>query len=203
MATLIPFGIAGSAIAAYAGFGMVRATGGTGGASTRITPIGVGETERAWLDDSDGRAMAWITEYVAAPFTLAGTVTCAVRARESSTAVNIGLRIKLIKIPYDGADGIVVIGTFSRSGEITASFADYSWTGTPTSTLVKKNDRLLIQGFFIAQGGTSAAGTGEIENDTNTGVTLTEDVTFTSTAVVAPVPPIYRNRRLLERSIRS
>lgn len=160
--------------------------------------------EQRWFDDRGDTEleMSWISDYVAVPFTLAGTVTFAQRAYESGTSVNIGLRGKLFRIPWDPTEDMAQVTIGSRSGEIgTGTTTDYTWTATPTSTLFKVNDRLLFQGFWYPQGGPVATGVGTLSGSgsNNKYVELTEDVVFSTTPITSGIltPPRLRERGII------
>lgn len=148
------------------------------------------DTELQWFDDRSGAKanVAWVSDYVAQPFTLAGTVTFAIRASESATTVNIGLRGKLIRLPWDQTEDMAVVASANRSGEIATSSTDYTWTATPTSTLFKVNDRLMFQGFWYPTS-TTGAGTAAINDagSANKYVQITEDVTFSTSPILIPI----------------
>lgn len=167
-----------------------------GAAASPATPIAANmAAEQPWLDDRSGTELhlAWVSDFVALPFTLAGTVTMAVRAQESGTSVNIGLRGRLYRIPADTlAEDMAEVAVGSRSGEISTSATNYTWTATPASTLFKVNDRLLFRGFWYPQGGTVASGTGTLASGSsdNRYVELTEDVVFSTTPILNPIRSI-------------
>lgn len=148
------------------------------------------DTEQRWFDDRSGTKadLAWVSDYVAQPFTLAGTVTFAIRAFESATTVNIGLRGKLIRLPWDQSEDMAVVASANRGGEIATSATDYSWTATPTSTPFKVNDRLMFQGFWYPTS-TTATGTAQLHDGSsaNKYVQLTEDVTFSTSPILTPI----------------
>lgn len=177
---------------AFGGVWPMRVGESWGGATTIATtqiPANI-DTELQWFDDrSSVKAnVAWVSDYVAQPFTLAGTVTFAMRAYESATTVNIGLRGKLIRLPWDQSEDMAVVASANRAGEIATSATDYTWTATPTSTLFKVNDRLLFQGFWYPVSATGA-GTAELNGagSGNRYVELTEDVTFSTTPILLPI----------------
>lgn len=175
-----------------------------GGAPSPATQIVASMAiEQRWFDNRAGTELelSWISDYVAIPFTLAGTVTFAVRAQEDVTGTNIGLRGRLFRVPADILnDDIAQVCVANRSGEIATSATDYTWTGTPTSTLFKVNDRLMFQGYWYPQGGTTATGVGTLNSGSsdNRYVELTEDVTFSTTPIL---PPVQVLPRLRERAI--
>lgn len=195
MATTLDLGRSNTVPTLLKAFGAVwpmRTGEAWGGATTIATtqiPANI-DTELQWFDDrSSVKAnVAWVSDYVAQPFTLAGTVTFAIRAYESATTVNIGLRGKLIRLPWDQTEDMAVVASANRSGEIATSATDYTWTATPTSTLFKVNDRLMFQGFWYP---TSATGTGTAEingaGSANKYVQITEDVTFSTSPILIPI----------------
>lgn len=195
MATTLDLGRSNTVPTLLKAFGGVwpMRTGEAWGGSTTIAttqiPANI-DTELRWFDDRSGvkANLAWVSDYVAQPFTLAGTVTFAIRAYESATTVNIGLRGKLIRLPWDQTEDMAVVASANRSGEIATSATDYTWTATPTSTLFKVNDRLMFQGFWYP---TNATGTGTAEingvGSANKYVQLTEDVTFSTSPILIPI----------------
>lgn len=195
MATTLDLGRSNTVPTLLKAFGAVwpMRTGETwgGGSPTATSQIVANmDTEQRWFDDRSGAKadMAWVSDYVAQPFTLAGTVTFAIRAFESATTVNIGLRGKLIRLPWDPTEDMAVVASANRSGEIATSATDYSWTATPTSTPFKVNDRLMFQGFWYPVG-TAATGTAQLHDggSANKYVQLTEDVTFSTSPILTPI----------------
>lgn len=200
MATQLAWGTSSTILTEFSGLAAATRRLGDSAASADVeTFIGAGmsssnsEEEQVWTDSAENRerqAMAWVSDYVAAQFTMAGTITFAARARESSTSVNICLRGKIFRIPADPTvDGMPIVCVGTRSGEITTSNADYTWTGTPTSTVFKVNDRIGFMGFWHAGTGggtTTASGSGYINNggSGNRYVEFTEDIVFSSTPVI-------------------
>ena len=198
MATQLTYGINSTILTAFSGLSAaVRRLGDSAGSGDVETFIAAGmsdsnnEEEQIWVDSANGRrrqAMWWISDYVAAEFTMAGTITFATRARESSTSVNVGVRGKIFRIPADPTvDGIPLVCLGERTGEIGTSSTDYTWTATPTPTAFKVNDRIGFAGYWHAntESGTTAAGSAYI-NGSGSGryVEFTEDIVFSSTPVV-------------------
>lgn len=159
--------------------------------------------DQRWFETQGGSVnleLSWISDFVAVPFTLSGTVTFAIRAREGATSVNIGLRGRLFRLPASAlAEDFAQVAIGTRSGEISTSSTDYTWTATPTATAFGLNDRLLFQGFWVPQSGTTATGTGILNSggSDNKYVELTEDVVFSTTPIL---PGIITLPRLRERA---
>lgn len=202
MATNLPIAITASVISALSGLGTIRPFGAAGGATPeKNTAIAASMIEAGFADDGNTQPqLGWISQYVAVPFTLAGTVTFQIRAYESASTVNVSIRMKLMRLPYGSLSTPAAIGTFNRGSEITTSAANINWTGSPTSTPFAVNDRLLAIPYWYPIG-TAGAGTAIYVSNSTSYVELTEDVVFSSSPILMPVSPLKRLYRMGERAI--
>lgn len=98
---------------------------------------------------------AWISGRVpAGGFTLAGTMTFSLWAFENSLSNNCGLRFRVYKYAYGGAITEITGSPFDKGSELTTSFTEELWTGSPTSTAFGEDDRILIVPYIVDAGGT-------------------------------------------------
>lgn len=121
-------------------------------------------------------------------FTLSGTVTVRVRARESSTAVNSGIRVRVYKLSKNGTlSG--VLATLTAASELTNTDAAVNLTGTPTSTAFAEGDRVVFEILATNVGGTMASGTVTVTYNGPSGAAGDTYFTLTET------PILYRGPR--------
>lgn len=200
MATTLGYGTNGTLVSALNGFGTTRLMDSRSGGG-RTTQIAASMVEQRWFDSDTNLEMAWVSQFVAAPFTMAGEIAFGARAQQSATSVNVGLRGKILRLPADlRGNGLQVVLTASRSGEIGTSATDYTWTGTPGAGVpFAVNDRIMFLGYWYPQGGTTAAGTATLSADEQNEVTFTEDILFSATPV--PTAPIVTLPRLRSRGV--
>ena len=119
-------------------------------------------------------------------FTLSGTVTLNVRARESAAQANASVRCWIRKwSPSTGLGSRVL--TLTQQAELTTSDATVNLTGTPTSTTFADGDILILETGITNWGGTMTAVNRFVEYSINGAtaaaagdsyVTITEDVIF-------------------------
>lgn len=187
MATVLSIGIDGNSdTGALPGLVVTQALGAGTGASNPVTQIAAGMVETQ-LVNNGGTGIGWITGYVAVPFSLAGQIDFSINAREDATGTNISLRAKVVKVPARIEDGFAHVGTFDYGSELATGAGDRTWSGTPASpVLFERNSRILLILFYRAFG-TPAAGTGTFADDAQNSMTLTEDVTFSTTPILTPI----------------
>lgn len=117
-----------------------------------------------------------------ADFTISGTITVNLWARELNMSANAAINVAIDRL---GPTGSVVsnILTTTRSTEVNlSSYAVNNFTGTPTSTTMKKGDRLRIRVFFDDAGTMAAGFEADFECDgASAGVDGDSYVTFTET----------------------
>jgi hypothetical protein len=119
-------------------------------------------------------------------FTLSGTVTLNVRARESVNVANASVRCWIRKwSPSTGLGSRIL--TLTQTQELTTSDITVNVTGTPTSTAFADGDILVIETGITNWGGTMTANNRFVDYSYNGGtagdtgdsyVTITEDVIF-------------------------
>jgi Concanavalin A-like lectin/glucanases superfamily len=102
-------------------------------------------------------ALEWISDPLAADFTIAGTITANLWASESDMNANIAINFLVEKI--DGATGVLTqIVKSARVTEMALTTATVqNFTATPTSTACKRGDRLRVR-IFMDDAGTMGAG---------------------------------------------
>lgn len=88
----------------------------------------------------------WISDALSADFTIAGTITGNLWARESTAAANAAINFCVDKI--DRTTGALTrIATSVRTTELTTASAVGNFTVTPTSTVCNRGDRLRVRVF--------------------------------------------------------
>lgn len=189
MATVLSIDIDGGAnidTGVLPGLGVTQSLGAGIGTQNPVTQIAAGMVEQQ-LVNQNGNPVAWVSNYVAVPFTLAGQIDFSINAREDATATNISLRAKVSKLPARIEDGFTRVGTFDYGSELATGTGDRTWSGTPaTPVLFERNSRILLILFYRAFG-TPAAGTGTFVDDEHNSMTLTEDVIFSTTPILMPI----------------
>lgn len=132
---------------------------GTGGVKTQSVATVTGATNGIEVQTAT-LAYEWLSQPLLADVTIAGTVTCNLWACESNMSANVAINAVVDRI--SGTDqAITQILKTARTTEVAVS-ADLSvravnnFTATPTSTLVKKGDRLRFR-VFADDAGTMAA----------------------------------------------
>lgn len=140
--------------------------------------------------DANGIPFCWVTGYVATPFSLAGQIDFSINAQESGTSVNVSLRAKVGKIPADARRAMQLVLSADYASELATGGGDRTWSGTPGAAVdFELNSRIVLMILF-RNFGTAAAGTAQISNDVQNGMTLTETVTFSETPILNPIRSI-------------
>ena len=133
--------------------------------------------------------LEWISEPLSADFTISGTITLNLWARESANAVNASINAVIEKI--DGAtDALTQIVKTARTTELTTTAAAANFTATPTSTACKRGDRLRVRVFADDAAANQGVGTVTLTYNHDvaaaagdTWIQFTENLTFEPTAV--------------------
>lgn len=158
----------------------VPVVGGTSG-TLRVTTTTAGGTEIQLTQTAGGTLMEWVSGYATSAFTLSGTVTAGMVARESANATNAKLRAKVWRRVTAGTETLVA--TLDMGSELLTTDAAYTWTVTPTSTSFAVNDRLVVR-FYATNQGTMAAGSVTSRTAGTNGqnfIQINENVTFSPT----------------------
>jgi len=129
----------------------------------------------------------WMSPPLAADVTISGSITFNLRAAEGAMTVNAAINCRIMQV--DGKTGAITeFHKTVRTTELQTSETAENWSETPTSTVFKRGDRLLLAPFFddssganMATGGTTfwwAGPTAAASGDTY--VTFTETFSFAS-----------------------
>lgn len=136
---------------------------------------------------------AWMSQPLSADITISGTVNFDICGLESNMSANAGFQVKVWRIDETGQPTLII--NSEHGTELGTALGRMSWTGTPTSTAMKKGNRLLVMVFINDAGGTMASGFsgtlryhGSNANTADTSVTFTENLTFITSA---PTGTIY------------
>jgi hypothetical protein len=114
-------------------------------------------TEIQWKDNGQTELLEWISGRApSGGFTLSGTMTFSIWARENNMNANCGARSKVFKRTAAGVETLIG-GPYNDGVEFGTSAAEMVWTGTPTSTAFAENDRLIVR-YYITNVGTMAGG---------------------------------------------
>lgn len=177
---------------------MDLALGPIGGANVNtVTTTTNSGTDIQLTNTAGGTALAWITEPLAAGFTLSGTVTLNLYGGESGSGINAKFRARLYK--YSGGSEGAEIFLADMAAELNTTLTTArNWTGTPTSTAFSTGDRLVVK-FFATNVGTMAAGTvtGHYEGATDAAdgsswCQVDENITFTPEGGSGGTPSIVQ-----------
>lgn len=115
-------------------------------------------TEIQWTDTAGGAVLEWISGRApVGGFTLSGTMTFSIWARENNMSANCGARARVFKRTAAGTVTEVGGGPYNDGVEFGTAFAEMVWTGTPTSTAFAENDRLIVR-YYITNIGTMGGG---------------------------------------------
>jgi len=140
-----------------------------------------------------GTVVTWVSDPVAA-FTMAGSITVNIRARESATQANATVVAEILRLGNDGSiiSTPAVVGTAGT--ELTTSDAAKVYNKTPTSTAFSAGDRIGVRIYIDDGSGVTMASartvtvtydgpTGAAAGDTF--VTLTETISFVAQGSVS------------------
>lgn len=128
----------------------------------------------------------WISDPLAAPATISGTITFNICALESNAMANAGLGVVVQRVNNVGTVVSTIVDSIQNT-ELGTSNARRTWTATPTSTAMAQGDRIRVRVYFDDAGGTMVTGytltltydgTNAATGDSN--VTFTENLTFMS-----------------------
>ena len=172
-----------SGAATLGGLDGVVSTGGVGSTETNNTVAGPTSGINA---TSSPVAKMFFSPIVAADFTLSGTVTFNIWGSENSMSANVALCVALYRVDNTGAMTLIVKST-DTVGELGTTMAKRTWTATPTSTAMKRGDRIAAWVMYIDGGGTMASGftaswryNASVAASSDSNFTLTETVTWES-----------------------
>ena len=160
-----------------------NSTPSAGGASgsLRGTTTTASGSEIQLTQTTGGTVMEWVSGYAASAFTLSGTISVSMVARESANSVNAKLRVKVWVRSTSGSETLVA--TLDDNVEMLTTDSTLTWTGSPTSTSIAINERLVFR-FYAIPSGTMGAGSITSRTAGTSGlnfVQINETVTFTST----------------------
>lgn len=174
-------------------------TAGSAAAGHEVSTAASG-TQIQWTQGTGGAALEWISGRVpAGGFTLAGTMTFSIWAKESNMSANCGARARVFKYS-GGVETEIGGGPWNDGVEFGTSDAEMVWTGTPTSTAFAEDDRIIVR-FYITNIGTMAGGyvcsitfNGADAAAFDSFFQINENVTFKAEAVPTTFPPINFSR---------
>ncbi len=166
---------------------------GTGGSTYTTPTVANGTDIQVRITNAlEARGVYWITDYIAAPFVFAGTVTFKNELTESASTVNAGGRARIYKFPFmkNAAPTLVLTADSTELG--TGGGTQLAATAPSTPVSFDVNDRIVVIYSFINIG-TMAAGSCNIKfgnsgagNDASY-LELTENVLFSSVPVFKPL----------------
>lgn len=177
--------------------------GGSNTSRTAITEASGAETFLRTGASSILPMQVWMTDYFAFPIQIAGTVSVDLCFSESAGTVNVLGKLHLYRWSYKS--GLITqLITLQTAAEVATSETHYPLSGTPTTLLFERNDRLLAMVSFINTGTMGAGtasfgvnGSGPIGSGSGvSNIDLTENVTFTTTLVDIPM---LQSRRVRQR----
>jgi hypothetical protein len=131
-------------------------------AGSGVAPLGeittiASATEIQWKNNGEVELLEWISGRApVGGFTLSGTMTFSIWARENNMNANCGARSKVFKRTAAGVETLIG-GPYNDGVEFGTAAAEMVWTGTPTSTAFAENDRLIVR-YYITNIGTMAGG---------------------------------------------
>lgn len=133
--------------------------------------------------------MAFWSDRVTAQVTISGTITFTIYGSRNATSLG-RIRARLSKITAGGSNVESPIAQADASADLTTSSAAYTFTATPTSTVVVPGERFLLRLYAIPVTG-SFGSTGDVINVqygntglSNTLVTFTETVGFKANGAI-------------------
>lgn len=126
--------------------------------TTGVVNTAASGTEIQWTQTAGGTVLEFISGRVpAGGFTLAGTMTFSIWARESNMNANCGGRSRVFKRTAAGSESEIGGGPYNDGVEFGTAAAEMVWTGTPTSTAFSEDDRIICR-YYITNIGTMASG---------------------------------------------
>jgi len=151
-------------------------------------------TNIQWTKTAGGSVLEWISgKAPVGGFTLSGTISLSIWAKESNNAANSAGRVHLYIRPIATGIEVEIVGSpFDDGVEFTTSDAEYTWTGSPTATVFLEGDRLVCKYYItnapsLTMGGSRTCTISYDAADAATGDSfcqINENVTF-QTEVVA------------------
>jgi len=149
-----------------------------------VTSTVAGTTNGVESTNLAGTGWEWISDPLAADITISGTVTLNIWGRESSMTANAGPQVIIERV--DSNLGLSTILNSEEGIEYGTAASVHSWTAAPTSTNMKRGDRIRLR-ILANDVGTMASGlTTTLDFNAATGVDgdtwiqFTENLTFES-----------------------
>lgn len=153
----------------------------TPGATLQVTSV-AGPTAGIYPISSAIRI--FYSPILSADVTISGTVSFEICASESSMTANAGVGVALYRVDEQGIFTLIIRSV--NTVELGTSIAKNSWTGSPTSTLVKKGHRLAAV-ILMDDVGTMGSGftlsakvSSTLADVGDSNLTLTENLSFLS-----------------------
>lgn len=182
------------------GSGTVRilstSAGGALNASNFIAASSAGPTAGRTVGPAEGSPLMWFTTPLAADVTISGTISFLITSSEVLMTDNITIVAVVYRVTSEGQLVQILrspLGTECGTGGLTAP--PDSWSGTPTSTLVRKGERIALMWLFDdATAVTMAAGAqfnmgwgGTVGGQQEAKISFTETLTFNGNAPTGTV----------------
>lgn len=137
-------------------------------AVTGVVSTAAGATEIQWTKTAGGALLQWISPRVkrsmlidsAAQFAATGTLSQIGNLAESSTAANVGAKMKLFRRQPDGTETLIYTVTGSVELTVSPTFSALNFSGGTLNTTVTmtEDDRWVLRMYIINVGGTMAGG---------------------------------------------
>lgn len=174
-------------------------------AGAGVAPLGeigtaASGTEIQWKNNGQVELLEWISGRApSGGFTLAGTMTFSIWARESNMNANCGARARVFKRTAAGVETEVGGGPYNDGVEFGTGATEMVWTGAPTSTAFAEDDRLIVRYYITnvgTMGGVYVCSLDYGAVDATTGDSffeITENVTFKAEAsiIVGTAAPTF------------
>lgn len=173
-------------------------------ATTLVVNTAASGTEIQWTNTGGGSVRQWVSGRVpSGGFTLSGTVTFSIWARESNMNANCGIRCRLFKRTAAGVETEISSGwAYGSPTELDPSaLTEYVWTGSPASTVFAEDDRILLKAYIINVGTMAGSHTCTLSFEAASGQTgdsylqINETVAFKSDIAIAPLAMASYRRR--------
>ena len=179
-------------------------------AVTGVTATTRGGTDVQIARISNGTPLSWISEPLAAGFTLSGDVTCNVYGGEKAAATHAAFRCRLYKYSGGSQGSAIMLGEMATELS-TSNTTAHNWLNTTTasgfvtSTAFSTGDRIVLE-LFVENCATRGCPTGTMGEGTTTihydgprdaadgssWVQLTETVTFSPDGGSGGIPDIVQ-----------